>query len=386
MHTIENEDRSLTRFIQTIQEQESRKQDYLANTTQLQFRTISENDSEPTSQLVMEASGGLPTTILDCNKVARDQIASKAGIDVRTFERFRTHYPQQFDPLINEVFQREPAQRMIRTYMDKIPSKRGKECSENRGTARAVLSDKFKTFDNTHLVNAALPQLLDSDAQWKIVNADVTDMRMYLRLKSEVITGEGAGVGDLMALGLGLSNSEVGHGSVSVFQMFWTLICLNGMQTGNNHRSTHITSARAETDTWGLLTDEAKDADNYALELKVRDLVAGFSSRNAFDEVIEKMRLAGEDTIEGSPNQAVEALGKVLQLTKKDTGNVLDGLLATIGQAGYAGKPVSRATMVNAVTAVANTAQPDDVDDWQKLGGRVLELPKSDWQRVALAA
>jgi len=378
MHTIENDKQSLTRFIHTIEEQNARKKDFLANTSQLQFRTQREcaNDAEPVSQLIMEASGGLPTTILDCNKVARDQIAAKAGIDVRTFERFRTQYPVQFDALINEVFQREPAQRMIRTYMD----------TETRGTARAVVSDKFKTFDNIHLIKATLPQLLESDAQWKVVNATVTDMRMYLRLKSEVITGDGSAVGDLMALGLGLSNSEVGLGSVNVYQMFWTLACLNGMQTGNSHRSTHITSARAETDTWGLLTDEAKDADNHALELKVRDLVAGFSSRDAFDEVIEKMKRAGEDTIEGSPNQAVEALGKVLQLTKKDTGNVLDGLLATIGQAGYAGKPVSRATMVNAVTAVANTAQPDDVDDWQKLGGRVLELPRSDWQRIALAA
>jgi len=375
MHTIENDKQSLTRFIQTIEEQHARKHDYLANTSQLQFRTLLLKIG-PVSQLVMEASGGLPTTILDCNKVARDQIAAKAGIDVRTFERFRTHYPVQFDALINEVFQREPAQRMIRTYMD----------SETIGTARAVVSDKFKTFDNIHLIKATLPQLLDSDAQWKVVNATVTDMRMYLRLKSEVITGEAAGVGDLMALGLGLSNSEVGLGSVNVYQMFWTLICENGMQTGNSHRSTHITSARAETDTWGLLTDEAKDADNHALELKVRDLVAGFSSRDAFDEVIEKMKRAGEDTIEGSPTQAVEALGKVLQLTKKDTGNVLDGLLTTISQAGYAGKSISRATMVNAVTAVANTAQPDDVDDWQKLGGRVLELPRSDWQRVALAA
>ena len=376
MHNIENQDRTLSRFIETIQEQENRKQDFLANTAHLQFRTIAENDSEPTSQLIMEASGGLPTTILDCNKVARDQIASKAGIDVRSFERFRTHYPLEFDALINQVFQREPAQRMIRTYMD----------SGNRGTARAVVSDKFKTFDNIHLVKAALPQLLDSDAQWKIVNGDVTDMRMYLRLKCEVITGEGAAVGDLMALGIGLSNSEVGHGSVNIFQMFWTLMCLNGMQTGNNHRSTHITSARAETDTWGFLTDEAKDADNHALELKVRDLVGGLASRDSFNEVIEKMRLASEDTIAGSPNQAVEALGKVLQLTKKDTRNVLDGLLTTIGQAGYAGNPVSRATMVNAVTAVANQAQPDEVDDWQRLGGRVLDLPKSDWQRVAMAA
>ena len=376
MHTIENDDRTLSRFIETIQAQESRKRDYLANTAQLQFRTISENEAEPTSQLIMEASNGLPTTILDCNKVARDQIAAKAGIDVRTFERFRTHYPQQFDPLINEVFQREPAQRMIRTYMD----------SDNRGTARAVVSDKFKTFDNTHLVKAALPQLLDSDAQWKIVSADVTDMRMYLRLKSEIITAIAAAVGDLMALGIGLSNSEVGHGSVNIFQLFYTLACLNGMQTGNNHRSTHITSARAETDTWGLLTDEAKDADNHALELKVRDLVGGLASRDSFDEVIEKMRLASEDKIQGAPHIAVEALGKVLQLTKKDTGNVMDGLLATIGQAGYAGNPVSRATLVNAVTAVANKAAPDDVDDWQKLGGRVLDLPRSDWNRVAMAA
>jgi hypothetical protein len=64
----------------------------------------------------------------------------------------------------------------------------------------------------------------------------------------------------------------------------------------------------------------------------------------------------------------------------------MDGLLATIGQSGYAGNPVSRATLVNAVTAVANKAAPDDVDEWQKVGGRVLDLPKSDWNRVAMAA
>jgi hypothetical protein len=74
-----------------------------------------------------------------------------------------------------------------------------------------------------------------------------------------------------------------------------------------------------------------------------------------------------------------------LQLTKKDTANVLDGLLATVGQAGYTGA-ISRATFVNAVTAVAHKATADNVDDWQRLGGRVLDLPRSDWQRVATAA
>jgi hypothetical protein len=122
------------------------------------------------------------------------------------------------------------------------------------------------------------------------------------------------------------------------------------------------------------------------MSLKVRDLVGSYGSRDALDSVIQKMQVAAGDIVQGSVNQATENLGKVLQLTKSDTSKVLDGLLATIGQQGYAGHPVSRATMVNAVTAVAHQADPDTVDDWQRLGGRVLDLPARDWQRVAAAA
>ena len=59
----------------------------------------------------------------------------------------------------------------------------------------AFVSDKFKTFDNVNLLNASLPQLMESDAQWQVVNGTVTDKRLYLRLKSEVQTGVPA-VGD----------------------------------------------------------------------------------------------------------------------------------------------------------------------------------------------
>jgi hypothetical protein len=61
--------------------------------------------------------------------------------------------------------------------------------------------------------------------------------------------------------------------------------------------------------------------------------------------------------------------------------------LDTIGQAGYeTGKPLSRATLVNAVTAVANKADADDVDAWQLRGGQVLNMKAADWQRVAAVA
>jgi hypothetical protein len=324
-NSIENSDQTLTRLLQQVQDQAARSQDFLAPTNQLQLVTGDAGDGSKVSQIIMEQTGGAPTQILSANDVAFDQISQRAGIDVRTF-------------------------------------------------------------DNVHLLNSALPELMESDAQWQVVNGTVTDKRLYLRLKSAVITGEGAAVGDIMALGIGMSNSEVGCGSVNVYQMFWTLACLNGMQTEKRTRKSHITGARGDADTWGLLTDEAKDADNHALALQMRDVTAAYASRESFDEVLEKMKTAHDDKVEGSPQSAVEAMGKVLALTKKDTASLMDGLLATIGQSGYAGQPVTRATMVNAVTAVAHTADADSVDDWQKLGGRVLDLPRSDWQRVAMAA
>ena len=99
------------------------------------------------------------------------------------------------------------------------------------------------------------------------------------------------------------------------------------------------------------------------------------------------MKRAKEDVIEVETTQAVENLGKVVQLSKKETSSVLEGLLNTIGQSGYEqGKPVNKATLVNAVTRVGNTAKADDVDFWQRLGGKVLNLGKADWNRVAMAS
>ena len=118
----------------------------------------------------------------------------------------------------------------------------------------------------------------------------------------------------------------------------------------------------------------------------MRDYVAAYSSRENFDNTLEQFRTAAGDVVQVDSQSAVENLGTVLQLTKSQTSSVLDGLLQTVGQAGYAGNPISRATLVNAVTAVGNTVEADQVDDWHKLGGRVLNMGRRDWDRVAAAA
>jgi len=376
MHNIENENQTLSQLLTKIQADSARKQDFIAPTSELEFRTNVWANGPNESELVMQGAGGVPTKFLKINNLCFDQIAQKNGLDTRTARRLQSDYPAEYDSLTNAIFQKENSKRMVRSYDD----------AGNYGTARAFLSDRFKTFDNSDLLEAALPQLMESDACWKIVNSDITEKKMYIRLKSEVFTGTGANLNDLMAHGIGLSNSETGAGSISAFGINWTLACLNGMQTQNITRKSHITSAR-DGDTWNILTEETKQADNHSLKLQLRDIVSSYASRDTFDENLEKMKLASEDTINVETTEAVENLGKVLTLSKKETSSVLDGLLKTIGQAGYENdKPVNRATMINAVTRVANTAKADEVDFWQKLGGSVLNMRKTDWNRVAMAS
>tara|TARA_A100001388_G_scaffold260909_1_gene229381 strand:+ start:57089 stop:58243 length:1155 start_codon:yes stop_codon:yes gene_type:complete len=384
MRHLENENRTLEDMLHVIKEQNDMKQDYIAPTNQLQFRTLKNEGETAHSQIVMEANQGEPTKILNVNQHCFDQIAQKAEIATPTARRLQQNYPREMDNLINAIWQKENSKRMIRTFENSNHTNPF-NYDNHTGTARAFLSDKFKTFDNSDLLESALPTLGESDASWKIVNYANTDKKLYIRLKSEVIQSD-AGLNDLMAHGIGISNSETGSGSVAVFGIAWTLACLNGMQTENVTRKAHITSAR-DGDTWNVLTDETKQADNHSLKLQLRDIVSSYASRDAFDENIEKMKRAKEDVVNVPMNESVENLGKVLTLSKKETSNVLEGLLQTIGQSGYEqNQKINRATLVNACTAVGNTSDPDNVDFWQRLGGKVLNLGKTDWNRVAMAS
>ena len=385
MQHLENEKQSLQDMLHVITEQNKMKQDYIAPTNQLQFRPLQNEGESAYSQIVMEANHGEPTKILNVNQHCFDQIAQKAEIATPTARRLQQNYPKEMDNLINAIWQKENSKRMVRTFENSNHTN-SFNYDNHTGTARAFLSDKFKTFDNSDLLESALPTLGESDACWKIVNFANTDKKLYIRLKSEVIQSD-AGVGDLMAHGIGISNSETGSGSVAVFGINWTLACTNGMQTENVTRKAHITSAR-DGDTWNVLTDETKQADNHSLKLQLRDIVSSYASRETFDENIEKMRRAKEDIVDVPMNESVENLGKVLTLSKKETSNVLEGLLQTVRQSGYnqPNQKINRATLVNACTAVGNTSDPDNVDFWQRLGGKVLNLGKTDWNRVAMAS
>ena len=254
--------------------------------------------------------------------------------------------------------------------------------------ARAWLSNKYKIFDHAHMIESVMDSIAHSDAQWKITRGVVTDKNMYMQFKSEFAVAEPA-VGDRMALGLNISNSETGKGSIVISQMMFTLACLNGMQTGqslNRIRRPHLGKARGwEPGELQHLRQDTIDAHNHATRLEIRDQMSYMSNTESFDEAIRQMELAHSRTVDDQPAETVERLGQVLKLNESQTKSVLDGLIRTLQQEGYR-KEVNQATLVNAVTAVQHTVHADDVNDWQKLGGKVLELPSKEWEYVARKA
>jgi hypothetical protein len=81
-----------------------------------------------------------------------------------------------------------------------------------------------------------------------------------------------------------------------------------------------------------------------------------------------------------------ESLGEVLKIPQKETSLILDGLMQTLQQDGYRNEPLSRATLMNGVTAVAHKVKPDFVDEWQKYGGSVLNMSASNWNKIKTAS
>ncbi len=385
-HTIENSEGLLTSLLEKIKAEDYAKEDIVCDTRNLGIATSpvigeGERNWDVKTMLVLDETG-VPTQLIPISPYAHDQLAQKVGIDVRTLRRLQSDYTAQHDELLKAIFDQEPKRVLLRTMIGENVEVLANRYS--RRHLRAILSDKFKTFDNVDLLDAVLGTVQNSEAKWKVQKCLHNDRRLVLQFKSETITGEGANVGDLMAHGLNISNSEVGCGSVVVSDVYWTLACLNGMQGMNKSRSAHLTSSRADAETYAILSQKAKDLDNAALKAKLADWVQEIARPESFERTCRLMKEAANQTVVDQIG-AVQELGSILRLSKPETKSVLDGLMATIQQPGYVGEPVSKATLANAVTNAANHAEADKVENWQKLGGQVLNLPNNQWQAVAAA-
>lgn len=348
--------KTLSELAAEVERQNSAKMDFVTDTREIEMRFEDNGDLDLVAQNVPAQNGGF-----DIGDTAHQQIGARVGIPAKYYQRMQAEAPGLLAWNVNHWFHEKPERRMVRTL---------------DGRARAFLSDRYQRLDNYELLTKALP-VLSEIGDVEVRSSEITERRMYLQIVTPRVQAE-VTRGDVVQAGVVLRNSEIGLGSVAVEQLVYRLVCLNGMIRGHALRKYHVGTAQDEG-VLEVLSEEALRADDNALALKLRDVMKAALTETALLAEVEKLREATERRIEGNPAKAAEVLTAKVGLTQTEGGVMLRHLVE--------GGDLSAWGLANAVTRLAHDATDYDRSiELEQLGGRVIDLPKRDWQEIALAA
>ena len=373
--------RSLQELAQELDRQNNSKRDFTVDTAAIELELPGAERSEwseyregfnaidihhktiPAQQPVLSMMGLQEKFMV--GKHTHGQIAAHLGIPKRHYDEMLTNHPDLLAVTVNTLFRRQPAPRFVRTL---------------DGQARAMLSTRFRPIDNFEVAQVALEVLAGSQAQ--MASCEVTENRLYLKALFPKVQGE-VSKGDVVQMGVVISNSEIGAGRFSVQPLILRLVCMNGMISADGGvRKAHL-GVRADVNEDGFAREFAKndtlEAMDRALMLQVRDTMRALASPDKIEMFIEKFREAAQQPIEGDVVKAVEVLQKKAGLTDDDKGGILRHLIT--------GGDLSRWGMANAVTRYSQDVESyDKATDLEVLGGQIIELNKTDWRAIATAA
>jgi hypothetical protein len=260
------------------------------------------------------------------------------------------------------------------------------------GKNRAFLSNGFQTFDNYDFAQATLPVL--AKRKLDVVSCDITEKKLYIKavdrqLFKDVPVGYKMGDGshkiyDTCAPVIILTNSEVGFGRLSVESGVYTSACTNlcWFAKGGLKR-THVGARHAITDgienIEDILSSATKQKMLEALWLQVKDVVEASFDEKVIGERLEVLAEAAGRKIEGK-------IEKVLEVTQKRFG-LNDGERESIFKHLIEGGQLTQYGLHAAITRSAQDVESyDRATDLEALGGRIVQLDRSQWQELALAA
>lgn len=351
---------SLTELAAELERQKSVKRDFIADTRKLHMTTDARTMSIGTEDYPI-----MP--------FAERQLAAKLEIPAPFYDRMRNKHSGLLADLVNGLFEREPAQHMVRTL---------------DGNVRAVLSNGYRPIDNFDFADAVLPLLVKSGVQ--VESCAITEQKMYIKVlcpwldrELPVPPGLKMGVGHTFFLrriigAVVFSNSETGAGALSISPGIFERQCTNlavfkdeGFGKVHVGKKTQVVDAVEE-----YLSDATRKLDDKALWARVQDVTRATMDGRVMDKIQLKLLEARGDAIEGDPAKVVEIFAKENQLNESERGGLLKHLVGS-GE-------MTRYGLQWAVTRLAGDVESyDRASELERLGGQVIELPKSDWERLA---
>lgn len=352
----------LVTLVQTLQEQQDARRDYVApasTITAVDGILALDNGTLVAPSDIMV--GGMADRLDVPVRFLRDITARASNLDLP--------YVEAFDAVMNARLATAAGQDrsfLVRTFTDTMPGV--------PAYGRALLSDRYRIVDNYDVLLTALQGIQASGLDCNVVECDLTERRMRVRVEAPAIryvaeeflkgyrnplpthhTGYEAGTEPIIFAGIELSNSETGGGRLKVEPRMIFQICKNGLRiTKDTIGAVHL-GARMETGEvdWA---DDTRDAIREAITLQVRDAIARFLTVDYLEEVITDLQEAGAGTPLARPSATIEEVGKRQGWTAAEAESVFGCFIAG-GQATAGG-------VMQAMTAAAQQVTDPERAAW----------------------
>jgi hypothetical protein len=364
-----NKGRNLQELAAELQRQTATRRDYLA--PQGKLEAVIEGGAL--------AIAGFNGAAMPLTNHAHGQLSDHLGIPKKYYDRMAVEQPALLAGNVNTWLRADADNsRMLRTLDGKV---------------RAVLSPKYRPLDNFDLASAVLPELVNLRAE--VVSSELTETRLYIKailphLSDELPAGLAWGTGHNRVGGEGLdrgrivsaiviSNSDVGASALRVEPSVFTSWCTNlAIMAQAAMRKYHVgRSNDLNGDTWEILRDDTRQAEDRAFWMKVRDV-----ARVAFDEkmfraaVAELKRAAGTPIVRDDLSIVVEKTVTELSLPVGSASGILKHLAA--------GGDLTQWGLSSAITRVAGEVEDyEGATQFERAGGAVLALPARTWESIA---
>ena len=343
--------RTLTELAQEIERQNNAKRDYIIESTHLSLQPHGDD-------VTLDFAGG--DYSFSMNEIAHQQLSQQTNIPLTYYRRMLGESPALLADNANYWLKHDDRRRMVRTL---------------DGTARAVLSDRYRRIDNYEIASVVLP-ILSEIQDVEIASCEVTDRKLYIkavnpRLQADIVPG------DVVQSGICITNSEVGLGSFEASPLVYRLVCTNGMVVNDAaQKRRHIGSKAQQGEDYSLYADETIAADDRAFMLKVRDTVRAIVDETRFEKVVSMMRDAKSAKITAESIPAfVELAAKEYTISKKEGEGVLSYLIH--------GGDLSLYGLSNAVTRYSqDVVSYDRATELESIGYNVLSMPAKKWNQL----
>jgi hypothetical protein len=319
--------RSLQELAIELDRQAKVKKDYVATAGAMQMTAVNEN-----FDLVI---GNTPFQL---NENAHRQLGLQLKIPAPYYERMRAENPGLLMANVNGWFQQSPdTRRMVRTL---------------DGTARAILSDRYRRIDNYEVAQTVLPIISEMQGA-RIESCELTDTRMYIKVVNERIQTEVV-PGDIVQAGILISNSEVGM--------------VADVGVGKRHVGRINESVDGD---FGIFRDETIEADDRAFLMKIEDTVRAAVDEARFNALVQKLRDAKEAPIlPAAAPKVVELAAKEFNIRQNESEGILGHLIA--------GGDLSLYGLANAVTRHAQDVQSyDRSTELEATGYKIITMQPS---------